>query len=78
MANGGGPACLRLRVVADPAAVDPRFMVDDAKLDAIADVVRRHWPEQIHHQELQKPALVAEIEGARVHLLKSLDLSELI
>ena len=33
MANGGGPACLRLRVVADPATVDPRFMVDDAKLD---------------------------------------------
>lgn len=25
MANGGGPACLRLRVVADPATVDPRF-----------------------------------------------------
>jgi succinylarginine dihydrolase len=78
MANGGGPACLRLRVVADPATVDPRFMVDDAKLDAIADVVRRHWPEQIHHQELQKPALVAEIERARVQLLESLDLSELI
>ena len=29
MANGGGPACLRLRVVADPATVDPRFLVDD-------------------------------------------------
>jgi succinylarginine dihydrolase len=28
MANGGGPACLRLRVVADPATVDPRFLVD--------------------------------------------------
>ena len=33
MANGGGPACLRLRVVADPATVDPRFLVDEAKLD---------------------------------------------
>src|SRR5262249_40237082 len=32
MANGGGPACLRLRVVADPSMVDPRFMVDDVKL----------------------------------------------
>ena len=29
MANGGGPACLRLRVVADPATIDPRFLVDD-------------------------------------------------
>ena len=40
MANGGGPACLRLRVVADPATVDPRFLVDDAKLDRLADVDR--------------------------------------
>jgi succinylarginine dihydrolase len=26
MANGGGPACLRLRVACDPADVDPRFL----------------------------------------------------
>ncbi|MEA3049506.1 MAG: succinylarginine dihydrolase, partial [Sphingomonadales bacterium] len=38
MANGGGPACLRLRVVADPATVDPRFLIDDAALDRIAEV----------------------------------------
>ena len=50
MANGGGPACLRLRVVADPADVDPRFLVDEAKLDRIAEVIARHWPEQIHHR----------------------------
>ncbi|PKP97146.1 MAG: succinylarginine dihydrolase, partial [Alphaproteobacteria bacterium HGW-Alphaproteobacteria-13] len=36
MANGGGPACLRLRVVAEPAAVDARFIADEAKLDRIA------------------------------------------
>ena len=62
MANGGGPACLRLRVVADPATVDPRFLVDDAKLDWVADVVRRHWPEQIDHDDLQSAALIGEIE----------------
>jgi succinylarginine dihydrolase len=44
MANGGGPACLRLRVVADPATVDPRFLVDKAKLDHIASVIERKWP----------------------------------
>ena len=75
--NGGGPACLRLRVVADPATVDPRFMVDDAKLDWIADVVRRHWPEQIHTDELQNPQLIDEIEAARSALLKNLDLGQL-
>jgi succinylarginine dihydrolase len=78
MANGGGPACLRLRVVAEPANVDPRFLVDEARLDAISDVIRRHWPEQIHTADLQQPALIAEIERARAALLDALDLSELV
>jgi succinylarginine dihydrolase len=78
MANGGGPACLRLRVVADPATVDPRFLVDESKLDRIADVVRQTWPKQIAHDELQQPALIAEIERARAALHDVLDLRELI
>ena len=77
MANGGGPACLRLRVVADPAAVDPRFIADEAKLDAIAEIVRRHWPEQIAHDELQQSSLIADVERARDALLRELELSEL-
>jgi succinylarginine dihydrolase len=77
MANGGGPACLRLRVVADPRTVDRRFMADDARLDVISDVVRRHWPAQIHHEELQQPALIADIEQARSALLNALDLAQL-
>jgi succinylarginine dihydrolase len=77
MANGGGPACLRLRVVADPADVDPRFLVDNAKLDKIADVISRHWPEQIHHDELQSDVLIGSIERARAALLEALGLPEL-
>jgi succinylarginine dihydrolase len=77
MANGGGPACLRLRVVADPATVDPRFLVDEAKLDWLADTIARHWPEQVHNDELQSPALTADIERARLALLETLDLAEL-
>jgi len=76
MANGGGPACLRLRVVADPDTVDPRFMVDNDKLDRISGVIERHWPEEIHH-DLQRPALIAKIERARLALLETLGLSEL-
>ena len=78
MANGGGPACLRLRVVADAATVDPRFMVDLGKLDRIAEIVRRHWPEQIPHSELQRPTLIGEIEAARAALLAALDLGQLL
>ena len=47
MANGGGPACLRLRVAADPATIDPRFLVDEAKIGRIARIVEAHWPEAI-------------------------------
>ena len=77
MANGGGPACLRLRVVADPDTVDPRFLVDDAKLDALAEVVRTHWPVEIANTDLQSPALIRNVEKARSELLDVLDLRPL-
>jgi succinylarginine dihydrolase len=77
MANGGGPACLRLRVVADPATVDPRFLVDDMKLDALAEVVRTHWPAEVDNADLQSPALIRDVESARSALLDSLGLHEL-
>ena len=77
MANGGGPACLRLRVVADAATVDPRFLVDEAKLDRIGAIIERTWPEEIHSSELQDPKLVAAAESARAALLDELNLAEL-
>ncbi|HEY0598105.1 N-succinylarginine dihydrolase [Sphingopyxis sp.] len=77
MANGGGPACLRLRVVADPATVDPRFIADAAKLDGIADVVAKHWPEAIAPGDLASSALAGDVRKARAALLERLDLSEL-
>jgi succinylarginine dihydrolase len=78
MANGGGPACLRLRVVADPATVDGRFLVDDAKLDRIAAVIEAHWPEAIPFDGIADPALIARVENARRTLLETLGIVELI
>jgi succinylarginine dihydrolase len=78
MANGGGPACLRLRVVCDADAVDPRFLVDERTLDRIAEVVAEQWPEQIHSGELQRPELIRAIETARAALLQALELPELL
>jgi succinylarginine dihydrolase len=75
MANGGGPACLRLRVVANPAKVDPRFMLDEAKLDRLEGIVAAHWPESIEPAGLSNPALHAEIRVARTALLEALDLA---
>ena len=77
MANGGGPACLRLRAQCDPADVDPRFLVDEARLDRLAQVIGSTWPSEIASAEIQAPSLVADIERARSALLDALDLSEL-
>ena len=77
MANGGGPACLRLRVACDPATVDPRFLVDEAKLDQLAVVISQRWPEEISAPDIQQPSLIGEVEKARLSLLETLDLSGL-
>jgi succinylarginine dihydrolase len=77
MANGGGPACLRLRVVADPATVDPRFMLDDARADLIERAIAAHWPEQIDPADIGNAALARDVRAARASLLETLDLGEL-
>ena len=76
MANGGGPACLRLRVACDPATVDPRFLVDEAKLDRLGAVIAKAWPEEIAVANLQSAALISEIERARADLLDELNLDQ--
>lgn len=78
MANGGGPACLRLRVVADPATVDQRFMLDNAKADAMAIAIKNLWPEQIDPADLTSRKLAEEVVAARNNLLQMLELPELI
>ena len=78
MANGGGPACLRLRVVCDPATVDPRFLVDEAKLDRLAKVIEAHWPEHVAPEEIATLGAWPEAVAARIALLDALDLSELV
>ena len=77
MANGGGPACLRLRVVADPASVDPRFMLDAATASRIERVITAQWPAQIQPADLGSAALAEQVSAARITLLNELELSQL-
>ena len=63
MRNGGGPACLRLRVVLgddDRRAVHPGFLVDEARIDTLSDWVARHYRETLTQEELADPALLEE------------------
>ena len=77
MANGGGPACLRLRVVADPETVDSRFLVDADKLDRIAALIEAWWPERIEPADLADPELWGRVAAARSAMLSLLELGEL-
>lgn len=78
MANGGGPACLRLRVAADPSTVDPRFLLDEAKADRMASIIAAHWPEEIETTDLGCETLAKSVSDARAALLAELDLSILL
>jgi len=81
MRNGGGPACLRLRVAVDDAAlaaIDQRFLLDEARCDMIERIVEAHWPERIALADLGSPALWAQCRAARRALLESLGLEELL
>jgi len=77
MSNGGGPACLRLRVVADPATIDQRFMADEAKLDAIARCIDTFWPERIAPEDLGDSELERHTVHARRMLLDAVGLGAL-
>jgi len=67
MKNGGGPACLRLRVVAtdaERAAITPGFLLDDARASQLEDWVRAHYREQLSPADLADPALLTETRAA--------------
>ena len=77
MANGGGPACLRLRVIADPADIDQRFIANHDILDRLEEVIKTYWPEQIAPVDISQPDLLTQCEEAHRALLDLLELQEL-
>jgi succinylarginine dihydrolase len=71
MRNGGGPACLRLRVPVDGparAGIDPRFLLTPERWEALAKVVEAYWPEQIAPDDLLSPELWAQARAAHAAL----------
>ena len=73
MRNGGGPACLRLRVVmteAQLAAANPAFLLNDAKIDALGEWVRTHYRDDLIASEFSDPAFAMEIRNAHLALTK--------
>ncbi|XBQ16077.1 MAG: N-succinylarginine dihydrolase [Oceanicaulis sp.] len=67
MRNGGGPACLRLRVVLDEdqrKAVHPGAWLEDDLHTRLSDWAERHYREEMRPEDLGDPALVDESRAA--------------
>ena len=63
MNNGGGPACLRLRVVMDESqqkAMHQGVLFTDGLHDELVAWVEKHYREQLTPEDLRDPNLVAE------------------
>jgi succinylarginine dihydrolase len=77
MRNGGGPACLRLRIVMTPeerAAAAPGFFLDDALAAKLEAWIRTHYREELAPEDLGDPALVNETQRALDELTRILPL----
>ncbi|WP_318269549.1 N-succinylarginine dihydrolase [Salinisphaera orenii] len=80
MDNGGGPACLRLRVVltdAERDALGAKVMLDDARYETLCDWVRRHYRDRLAIEDLADPALVTESAAALDELSQLLQLGSI-
>lgn len=77
MQNGGGPACLRLRVAlseTELAAVNPRVMMSDELFGTLNDWVDRHYRDRLAAADLADPQLLEECRGALDELTRILGL----
>jgi succinylarginine dihydrolase len=67
MNNGGGPACLRLRVVMSEdqiANTAPRILLDEALYSELRAWVERNYRDSLAAADLQDPALLSECRTA--------------
>ena len=67
MKNGGGPACLRLRVELNAhelAAVNPATLMNDKLYARLTAWVEKHYRDQLSDTDLADPALLLECRAA--------------
>ena len=77
MRNGGGPACLRLRVAVNDAelnAVNPNLFMNDALFKTLNQWVDQHYRDELTQDDLADPRLLIESRTALDELTKILDL----
>jgi succinylarginine dihydrolase len=80
MSNGGGPACLRLRVAMGPeamAAVHPGVVMTKEKIADLRGVIKTHYRDRLVLDDLGDPQFLGEVRGALDALSQALDLPNL-
>ena len=77
MNNGGGPACLRLRVVMSMEQLQhmhPGVRFDHSLYEQLTAWVNRHYREELAADDLRDPHLIQEVDAAFCELQSILDL----
>jgi len=77
MMNGGGPACLRLRVeltAVEANAVNPNVVLNDSLYAALTAWVAKHYRDRMGDADLADPALITEVRAALDELTSILKL----
>jgi succinylarginine dihydrolase len=77
MRNGGGPACLRLRMILTPEellAMHEGVMLDQDLYDVLVNWVNKHYRDTLTPEDLLDPKLIDEIYVALDELSKILQL----
>lgn len=77
MMNGGGPACLRLRVELNEAelkASNPAVLMDDELFSRLNDWVDRHYRDRMSQDDFADPKLITEVRTALDELTQLLNL----
>lgn len=80
MSNGGGPACLRLRVVlteAERAACNPKTLMSNALYTELCEWVQTHYRDKLLEADLADPNLLVESRIALDRLTQILGLGSI-
>jgi succinylarginine dihydrolase len=80
MKNGGGPACLRLRVVLNQKelhSIHPQVFLTDELYQTLVEWVERHYRERLYPSDLVDPHLLIETRTALDELTQILKIGQI-
>ena len=80
MRNGGGPACLRLRVAMNERQIDsikPSVFINDDLYAQLVTWVEKHYRDELHNDDLRDPAIIDEFRTAFDELSRILNLGSI-